>query len=355
MEELFHRQWTETQHWILAGGVLAAWVLIGLFLARLLLHRLTRWAGRTENEADDHLVAALALPLRALVLLSGLQAAARFSPLDADGRADLSLWLKVALLALGVLLVDGLLQGLLKDLEKKQAEIRHSHVMFSALIHLGVWGIGILMVLETLGVSITPLLASLGVGSLAVALALQPVLANLFSGFYLMIDKPLRAGDFIKLETGEEGYVDSVGWRATRIRMLPNTVVVVPNSKLTESRLLNYDLPDKECAVLVEVGVDYDSDLKKVEAVTVEEARKAQKAVEGAVPGFDPFIRYHTFADSSINFTVILRSKTFVDNYLLKHEFIKSLHERYRKEDITIPFPQRTIEWRGGPSGSGKP
>src|SRR5579885_1792913 len=98
MEDLFHRQWTETQHWVLAGAVLAAWVLIGLFLARLLLHRLTRWAGRTENKADDHLVATLALPFRVLVLLSGVLAASRFSPLDASGREDLSQWLKVALL-----------------------------------------------------------------------------------------------------------------------------------------------------------------------------------------------------------------------------------------------------------------
>ncbi|HVZ79873.1 MAG TPA: mechanosensitive ion channel family protein [bacterium] len=348
MDGLFHRQWTETEHWFLAGAVLVAWVLLGLFLARILLHRLTRWASRSANKTDDHLVAALALPLRVLVLLSGALVAAHFSPLDADGRADLSQWLKVALLLLGVFLIDGLLQGLLKDLEKKQAEIRHSHVMFSALLHLAVWGIGLLMVLEALGISITPLLASLGVGSLAVALALQPVLANLFSGFYLLMDKPLRPGDFIRLETGEEGHVESVGWRTTRVRMLSNILVVVPNAKLTENRLHNYDLPDQECAVLVEVGVAYDSDLKRVEKVTTEVAREAQKTVEGAVAGFDPFIRYHTFADSSINFTVILRSKTFVDNYLLKHEFIKALHERFRKEKITIPFPQRTIEWRGG-------
>lgn len=354
MDLSFYHDLSAPERWILAGGVLLAWALLGLSLVQLLLKRLARLAERTENKTDDHLVAALALPLRALVLLSGVLAAVHFSPMDAPGRADLSQWLKISFLGLGVFLADGLFQGLLRDLEKKYGEIRHSHVMFSVLIHLAVWGLGSLMVLETLGIPITPILASLGVGSLAVALALQPVLANLFSGFYLLMDKPLKAGDFIRLESGEEGYVDSIGWRTTRIRMLPNTLVVVPNSRLTESRLLNYDLPDKECAVLVEVGVDYDSDLKRVEAVTVEEARKAQKGVEGAVPGFEPFIRYHTFADSSINFTVILRSKTFVDNYLLKHEFIKALHERYRKEGITIPFPQRTLEWRGGAPGPGK-
>lgn len=100
--------------------------------------------------------------------------------------------------------------------------------------------------------------------------------------------------------------------------------------------------------------MDYASDLKQVEQVTVETAREAQKTTQGAVADFEPFIRFHTFADSSINFTVILRAHTFVDNYLLKHEFIKKLHARYGKEGITIPFPQRTLEWRGGNEGKGR-
>lgn len=187
-------------------------------------------------------------------------------------------------------------------------------------------------------------------GSLAVALALQSTLANLFSGFYLLLDKPVKAGDFIKLESGEEGYVDAIGWRSTRIRMLANNTIVLPNSKLSETQVLNYYLPEPECAVLVQVGVDYASDLEKVEKVTIEVARGIQKEVEGAVTGFEPFIRYHTFADSSINFTVILRAKEFTANYLMKHEFIKRLHARYLKEGIVIPFPQRTVEFRGTPS-----
>jgi len=101
-------------------------------------------------------------------------------------------------------------------------------------------------------------------------------------------------------------------------------------------------------AVLVEVGVDYGSDLARVEEITVETARGVQKTVEGAVAEFEPFIRYHTFADSSINFTVILRAREFVANYLIKHEFIKRLHGAYRKEGITIPFPQRTLGLREG-------
>src|SRR5918999_3598256 len=125
--------------------------------------------------------------------------------------------------------------------------------------------------------------------------------------------------------------------------MLPNNMVIVPNSKQVQSNSTNFYLPDRELAVLVQVGVDYDSDLRKVETVTGEVAEETMETVPGGVPSFKPFIRYHTFGDSSVNFTVILRGREFVDNFLIKHEFIKRLHERYKGEGITIPFPIRTV------------
>lgn len=203
--------------------------------------------------------------------------------------------------------------------------------------------LGVLMILNGLGISITPILTALGVGGLAVALALQDTLSNLFAGFYVTVSRQIRVGDYVKLESGEEGYVTDIGWRATKVKMLPNNVVLVPNAKLAQSVLTNYYLPDKELAVLVKVGVDYSSDLEHVERVTCEVGKDVMKTVPGGVPDFEPFIRYHTFGDFSINFTVILRGKEFVDQYLLKHEFIKRLHKRYQEEGITIPFPIRTI------------
>jgi small-conductance mechanosensitive channel len=203
--------------------------------------------------------------------------------------------------------------------------------------------IGGMLVLDNLGVSLTPLLTTLGIGSLAVAIALQDTLGNAFAGLHIKADRPIETGQFVRLDNGDEGYVERIGWRSTRIRMLPNKTAVVPNSKLVQSTIINYDLPDPEVAVLVQVGVHYDSDLKKVERVTKEVAKETMTTVPGGVPGFEPFIRYHTFNQSSIDFTVILRAQRFVDNYLIKHEFIKALQERYREEGIVIPFPIRTL------------
>ena len=157
-------------------------------------------------------------------------------------------------------------------------------------------------------------------------------------------DRPIRVGDFIRLESGEQGYVTEIGWRATKIRMLPNNTVIIPNSKIVDSILTNFYVPEQELAVLVQVGVHYNSDLEHVERVTIEVAKEMQETVKGAIPSFQPFIRYHTFDNSSINFTVILRAREFVDNYLMKHEFIKALHARFNREGIVIPFPIRTLD-----------
>jgi small-conductance mechanosensitive channel len=206
--------------------------------------------------------------------------------------------------------------------------------------------IGLLVILNGLGLSITPMLTALGVGGLAVALALQEPLANFFAGFFVTLAGQIRVGDYVKLDTGQEGYVVDFSWRSTRLRMLANNLVVVPNAKLAQAVVVNHHLPSQDLAVLVEVGVDYASDLDHVERVVIDVGREIMAEVTGGVTGFDPFIRYHTFADSSVNFTVILRAREFVDQYLIKHEFIKRLHARFDREGIVIPFPIRTIAQR---------
>jgi small-conductance mechanosensitive channel len=203
--------------------------------------------------------------------------------------------------------------------------------------------LGLLVVLNGLGLSITPMLTALGVGGLAVALALQEPLANFFAGVFITLAGQIRVGDYVRLDSGQEGYVVDFSWRTTRLRMLANNLVLVPNAKLSQAIVVNHHLPSQDLAVLVEVGVDYASDLAHVEQVVADVGRSVMADVRGAVPGFEPFIRYHTFADSSINFTVILRGAEFVDQYLIKHEFIKRLHTRFAREGIVIPFPIRTL------------
>lgn len=209
--------------------------------------------------------------------------------------------------------------------------------------------VGILVILGTLGVSITPALTALGVGGLAVALALQDTLSNLFAGIHVIASKKVKAGDFIAVEGGYEGYVVDVNWRYTAVRQLPNNLIMIPNSKLASSVITNFHRPVREMSFLVEVGVSYGSDLRKVEEVVLDVARLVLRKVPGGKADFEPLVRYHTFDDFSINFTVVLRCLEFVDQYLLKHEFVKSLHERFKEEGVEIPFPIRKVLFDSAP------
>ncbi len=217
--------------------------------------------------------------------------------------------------------------------------------LFANVVKIIIMMLGGLIILNHLGISVTPILTTLGIGGLAVALALQDTLSNLFAGMYIALDNNIKVGDYIKLETGEEGYVEDIGWRVTKIRQLPNNMVLVPNSILAKVRITNYELPTRDLAVLVQVGVHYNSDLERVEEIVCEVGKEVMQQVPGGVPEFSPFIRYHTFGDFSINFTVILRARTFVDRYLVTHEFIKRLHKRFNEEGIVIPFPITAINY----------
>ncbi len=203
--------------------------------------------------------------------------------------------------------------------------------------------IGILIILNALGISIAPILAGLGIGGLAVALALQDTLSNLFAGLQIIVSKQVKPGDYVKLASGEDGYVEDITWRNTTIRELSNNLIIIPNAKLAQTIVKNYHLPEKGMAVLMQVGVSYDSDLEKVEKVVIEVAKETLREVPGGIRDFEPFIRYHTFGESGIQFTVILRVEEFASQFIIKHEFVKRLHKRFKDENIKIPFPIRTV------------
>lgn len=320
-------------------------LVLGYILRKILFNRLSHWARNTKTDIDDIIISALKGPFIIWCLMLGIYFALKISKLPEE-----SVYIAgKILLVLGIVSITAVLANISSKLIKIYSSKIEAALPVTSLTQnisrIIIFGIGVLIILNSLGISITPILATLGVGGLAVALALQDTLSNLFSGFHIIVSKQIRIGDYVKLESGEEGYVTDINWRTTQIKMLPNNVVLVPNSKLIQSIVINYYLPDRELAVLINIGVHYNSDLKKVEKVTCEVAREVMKEVPGCVSEFEPFIRYHTFGDFSINFTVILRAKEFVDQYLIKHEFIKRLHERYAKEGIVIPYPIRAINY----------
>jgi len=228
---------------------------------------------------------------------------------------------------------------------KSKMDDKYLHI-FRRVINIILYAVVGMLILQQLGVQITPLIASLGIGGIAVALALKDTLENFFSGFYIISDRAVQIDDYVEVEAPGgtvKGHVEDIGWRSSKIKTLTNNHVIVPNSTFANSVVINYQAPRSEMSLVVPCGVSYDSDLEKVEKVTNEVIRDVHKTVDGCDKKAKPAIRYKEFADSSINFIAIIKILDPVKQGPVRHEFIKRLKKRYDKEGIDIPFPIRTV------------
>ena len=312
--------------------------LLGQIGRFIVVNRLGALARRTPGQWDDAVVQAVGRRVPYWSLLVGIYIAAGFWVLAPNIGNALDKALYVAAAASLTFLVAEVLVKLVRTHGASIDPTLPTTTLTENLVRIVVVIVGLLVILNGLGLSITPILTALGVGGLAIALALQDTLANLFAGFYLTVAKQIRIGNYIRLSSGEEGYLVDIDWRSSRLRQLSNNTVLIPNAKLSQSIVTNYHLPEQELAVVIDASVDYASDLEKVERITTEVGRDVMRTVQGGVGTFEPMVRFHTLGDPGIAFSVILRAREFVDQYAIKHEFVKRLHRRYTAEGITIPI-----------------
>lgn len=208
--------------------------------------------------------------------------------------------------------------------------------ILATVINVGVYAIGIILILDAHGISISPLLTALGVGGLASALALQDTLANLFSGITTLVSKQIRIGDYIKLNKDASGRVIDMNWRNTTLRTSTGNTIIVPNKSIAASTLMNYEQPLAECTIAIPLTITYGSDLEHVEAVTLATARHILDNSQYGVTGFEPAVRYKELGEYGISFDVVLRIKNVVDEGVLKHQFIKAIYQTYQAENIHL-------------------
>jgi len=330
--------------WIAAPVLFLVWTVVVLLLWRVIRRVLRIRAEKSGSGTLAAVVQTVSIPLTIVTVVVGLWGVASMLPLPGQVGGAVSIAARVLVFVAVLVFLDRFVYRLLVYFKGRFVYIDITRGIVRGMLRLLIVVVGLLLLLEALHISITPIVASLGIGSLAVALALQGPLSNLFAGLFVLADRTVRVGDFVKLDTGEEGYVTNIGWRHTRVRTIANIAILVPNSRLNTSVIQNLNLPQEEVAIYFPVGISYASDLRRVEEVTLDVARRVQQEAPGAVRGHEPFVRYHTFDSSSVNFNVALRATNFGATYLVKHEFIKALHERYRQEGIVIPFPIRTLD-----------
>lgn len=310
-------------------GQIARWVVSS---------RLGAIARRTPGNWDALLVGAVARRVPFWSVLVGIYIAASFWVLAPNIATALDRALYFATAASITFLAAEVLVGLVRAHGPSIDSSLPRTTITENIVRIVTITIGLLIILKGLGLEITPILTALGVGGIAIALALQDTLANLFAGFYLTVSKQIRIGHYLRLSSGEEGYLEDIDWRVSRLRQPSNNTVLIPNAKLSQSILTDYHLPDRELAVVIEASVDYASDLAHVERVTTDVAREVMRTVPGGIAKFEPFVRFHTLGDPGIGFSVVLRAREFTDQQVIKHEFVKRLHARYAAEGIAIPL-----------------
>ncbi|GAA4023586.1 MULTISPECIES: mechanosensitive ion channel family protein [Streptomyces] len=333
---------------LVIAGIAVIAGLLAAFLLRMLLRWLGKHADRTRWSGDDVIVDALRTAVPWAAVAGGAASAAAALPLTGTVQHNVNQVLTVLLIFVVTVAVARVVAGLMRSVTQSRPGVAGSATIFVNITRVLILAIGFLVVLQTLGISIAPMLTALGVGGLAVALALQDTLANLFAGIHILASKTVQPGDYIRLSSGEEGYVEDINWRQTTVRSLSNNLVVIPNGELAKTNMTNFMRPEQQLTILVQAGVAYDSDLEQVERVTIEVVAEVMTEITGALPDHEPLVRFHTFGDSRIGFTVILGVGEFSDQYRIKHEFIKRLHKRYRAEGIRIPAPTRTVALQQG-------
>lgn len=341
--------WTET---VVALSIFGGAILFALALTVViprLVHLVTR---SSETDLDEVVGRALKRPFVLLAAIWG--AASGFEVVSyVDDPGD---WITRSAVAVSILVVTVVVRRVALIILNRQATRggRHGrlHPGSLPLIRRGVtilvFAAGFLVVIDTLGLTISPLLAGLGIGGIAVALALQPLLGNVFASSYMLSDSSIRVGDVVEVDAGPVGYVDDIGWRATRIRTFDNNIVILPNATLADSQVTNYTLTAIAADSRVTVRLAYEEDLDHVESVARDVLVTLREEWPTTVKSHEPVVLYTAFAESHVELLLKMRSQTWVDSVGLTHEMIKRIHGRFADEGITINYPARRLLMQPG-------
>lgn len=330
---------------MLMPSIIAIVVTIILLIIRGIAFRFFNiWAKRTETRIDDIIIKSLRIPSIYWCIAIGLYTGIAISELPERHLFYLTRLLHVIVILSITIATANLLGKIFRNYVQESGLPIPTTGLAYGILKGTIIIIGLLIILTDIGISITPLITALGVGGLAVALALQDTLSNLFAGIHILVEKSVKVGDFIRLETGQEGYVEDITWRTTRIRMLQNNMVIIPNNKLSQSVVTNYNLPEKRMALSIPISVSYSAEPDMIERIVVEEAKGAIGEVAGLLSDPEPVIRFIPgFGESSLDFTLVCHIREFTDNASVQHELRKRIFKRFKKEGIEMPFPHRVV------------
>jgi small-conductance mechanosensitive channel len=316
---------------------------VGWLIGRIVFRIISSGIRRTQTPIDDIVLNVLKAPISSAGALVAIWLALRGLPLSSETVRYVNRgWVIVAtllLVSIGLRSLNGFTRGVVE----KTPNLAPAAGMIRVIGRVIVLSLGGVMLLQSFGIAVEPLIASMGIGSLAVALALRDTLSNFFAGLYIHADRPLRVGNYVKIENGEEGYVQQIGWRSTRIKNLSNNIDVVPNEKLAQSILTNFDLPDSTFSFSIPVpvghGIHPDRILKQLNEI----ALGLPTEIPELIPDAPPSVSFGGFGETGSLFSLNCRVRSHVDQGGVRSTIQLRILERFLREGIPFPSSGRVV------------
>jgi len=330
--------------------LIAVVILIGFFIiAKLLVfisqQFILRFASKTKTKVDDLIIHRINGKISFILMLLGVNLAIVSLKLAESITSILYNIIYTIIIIVITLIAINIFDILIQEWGKKFAAKTQSKTddqivkLFHRFSSAIFFGLALLFILRTWGIEIGALLASLGIAGLAVAFALQTTLGNIFGGISLILDQSIRVGDRIELDSGESGIVQDVGLRSTIIKTWENKMIVIPNGKLADSKIVNHIKKDTRTRVTVPFGVAYGTKIEKVRKVIIPELKKIKNCLEDPAPA----AQFLAMSDFSLDFA----AKFWVDHvdhaFAAKLEAVENIYNALNKAKINIPFPTRTV------------
>jgi small-conductance mechanosensitive channel len=317
--------------------------------AQLVRYILITWGPRftsfTKTDLDDRILQRITPPISFLLVCAGVYFAIRSLPLPPKAHViasgSLFILLMIVLTNIAYRMSDELLRWYTDHIAGQESDrlSRQLIPLAEKLITIFLLSTALIITLKHFGYDIYTLVTALGIGSLALGLAAKDTLANMVSGFTLMIDRPFRIGDRIQMSAGQVGDVADIGLRSTKIKTLDNTFLIIPNSELCNSILINMAFPDLRAKGRINVGVAYGSDAEQVKALLVATALEIAEVLREP----EPEAFFTAFGDSALNMSLFF----WVDNYARVFPVTDKINtliiRRFQENSIIIPFPTRTV------------
>ncbi len=347
MEELLKKlQWewggNTIQNYLIALAVFAGGILFIRLVRKATVRYLRTWAEKTEGTLDDFLVSVLEKNLLPIFNLGFLYLAMRYLNLPVKVDKILNILYGIIITWFVVRIILRLIRHSLEnyadkqpDPESKKRELRG----LSAIIKLLIWSLAVVFLLSNLGYNVTGIVAGLGIGGIAIALAAQAILGDLFSYFVILFDKPFEVGDFITVDD-KKGSIEKIGLKTTRVRSLTGEIIIVGNTNLTSARVHNFKQLEKRRVAFI-LTVTYQTPADKLEMIPA----MIKEIIEGRENIV--FDRAHlvAFAASSLNYEVVYFVETpdLIYHLDVQQQIFLSILRKFEQENIEFAYPTQTV------------